>query len=529
MAFLRTPAVLIVSALAWTVTPYSRAINLVHIDSGSVEGIASSEPAVTAFEGIPYAAPPVGNLRWREPQPVAPWTGVLKADHFGPRPMQEKIYSDMIFRDKGPSEDCLYLNVWTPAKTADDKLPVMVWIYGGGFSAGGSSEPRQDGAHLSSRGVIVVSMNYRLGVFGLLAHPELSAESGNGSGNYGLMDQAAALRWVHRNIAAFGGDLGNVTIFGESAGSFSVSALMASPQSKGLIQRAIGESGSITSPTRTGREMLSLKESEQKGIELGKSIGAPTLAALRAMKAQDLLKAAGPKFVMAFDIDGRFFTENPLDTFAAGRQAHIPLLCGWNADEVRVYQTFGNMRPTAKSYADDVRAHHPKEADDILRLYPARTDEEAVRSAGDLASDLFIVAGTWYWAELQRETTPAPVYVYRFDHVIPIASGTVINGKEATSADTGAPHAGEIRYVFHAFGAEPEIAWTSSDEKVSDLLELYWTNFAKTGNPNSSGLPEWPQYGARDSYSVMHIDAQAHSAPIENRDRYLYWTAPEKQ
>ena len=442
--------------------------------------------------------------------------------------MQTQIYSDMIFRDQGPSEDCLYLNVWTPAKSADEKLPVMVWIFGGGFYAGGSSEPRQDGAHLAGKGVVVVSMNYRLGVFGLFAHPELSAEAGSASGNYGLMDQTEALRWVQRNISAFGGDPSCVTIFGESAGSFSVSMLMASPEAKGLFQRAIGESGSITAPMHVRQELMPLAAAERKGSRFGASVGAKTLAALRAMQADELLKAAKDEFEMAFDIDGRFLTENPNETFAAGRQAHVPLLVGWNKDENRVYEVFGANRPTAASYIEAIRNHHGPNSDAILQLYPGSSDAEAVRSKGDLSGDLFIIAKTWLWAEFQRDTTNAPVYVYQFDHTIPIAPGTVINGAPATSGDTGTPHAGEIRYVFHAFAAEPAAPWTDADMRVSDEIETYWVNFARTGNPNGGGLPEWPRFEAAGKYPVMHLDTEPRVAPQEHRDRYLYWNIPPK-
>lgn len=243
------------------------AANEVQTASGVVEGTTSADGKVQIFKGIPYAAPPVGALRWKEPQPVESWVRVRKATEFGARCMQWNIYSDMVFRDAGPSEDCLYLNVWTPATSADAKLPVMVWIHGGGFQAGATSEPRQDGENLAHKGVVVVSMNYRLGIFGFFSHPELTKESPHhASGNYGLLDQAAALEWVRKNIAAFGGDPEQVTIFGESAGSFSVSALMASPVSKGLIHQAMGESGAFFGGRLPAR---SLAESEEDGASGG--------------------------------------------------------------------------------------------------------------------------------------------------------------------------------------------------------------------------------------------------------------------
>ena len=310
------------------------AADQVATDKGVVEGTASADSKARIFKGIPFAAPPVGALRWKAPQPVASWTGVRKAAEFGSRCMQGHIYNDMIFRDPGPSEDCLYLNVWTPAASAQEKLPVMVWIYGGGYSAGAASEPRQDGENLARKGVVVVSMNYRLGVFGFFVHPELAKESGHGSsGNYGLMDQVAALQWVQSNIAAFGGDPGNVTIFGESAGSFSVSAQMASPLAQGLFQRAIGESGAFFSATLDLKPLVKAEEDDAKFAE---AVGAPTLEALRAKPADELLKVAlrqGGGVRFAPDIDGWFFPETAYAIYAAGKQSHVPLLAGWNADE----------------------------------------------------------------------------------------------------------------------------------------------------------------------------------------------------
>ena len=282
------------------------------------------------FKGIPYAAVPVGPLRWKEPQPVVRWTGVRLADHFGPRCMQAPVYSDMIFRDSGNSEDCLHLNVWTPAKSNSDHLPVMVWIHGGGFQAGASSEPRQDGEVLAAKGVIVVSINYRMGIFGFMAHPDLTKESAHhASGNYGLLDQAQALRWVHHNIKAFGGDPAKVTIFGESAGSFSVSALMASPLSRELIAGAIGESGAFFGPTL---EAKNLADSEALGAKFA-TAQTSDLAALRAMSADKLL-AASKGTTFNPNIDGYFFPVSPAEIFASGKQSHVPLLAGWNSDEM---------------------------------------------------------------------------------------------------------------------------------------------------------------------------------------------------
>jgi para-nitrobenzyl esterase len=293
-------------SLSITIATGVMAADQVRIASGTVEGFASPDKKIRIFEGIPFAAPPVGNLRWRPPQPVASWTGVRKTTSFGSRCMQGRLSEGMVFRDPGQSEDCLYLNVWTPAKSAHAHLPVMVWIYGGGFQAGSASEPRQDGAALAHKGVVVVSMNYRLGVFGFVSDAELTKESPHhASGNYGLLDQAAALQWVHKNIAAFGGDPANVTIFGESAGSISVSAQMASPVSDGLYKQAIGESGGVFEWIH---RMKPLAQSEQTGAAFAKSVGAPTLAALRARPAAEILQAALKETDLPFwpNVDGYF-------------------------------------------------------------------------------------------------------------------------------------------------------------------------------------------------------------------------------
>ncbi len=496
----------------------------VRIDSGLVQGAPGVDASVTVYKGIPYGAPPVGDLRWQEPKPVAPWQGVRMADQFGARAMQAPLFSDMIFRDNGPSEDCLYLNVWTPAK-AGEHLPVMVWIYGGGLQAGSASEPRQDGEALSKHGVVVVSMNYRLGVFGYLAHPELTAESAHhASGNYGFMDQIAALRWVQRNIAAFGGDPGNVTIFGESAGSFSVSLLMASPAARGLFQKAIGESGSLLGSRLVPERALTLAEAEKIGLKFQESLGAASLKDMRSLSAAKVLEVAqASKDLRAgANIDGYILPKDPSSIFALGEQAHVPLLAGWNRDESRVWSTFGNKRPTAASYAEEVKKDFGKDADALLKLYPGTTEDEAVRSAGTLAGDRFISFGTWKWIELQTKTGGSPVYRYRFDRDVPVAPDWTVNGMHATAKDVGAVHASEISYVFHALASLKNITVSPEDWKLSEAIGTYWTNFAKTGNPNGGGLPEWPRYGSSDGFQVLHLDTTISASPDKHRDRYLF-------
>jgi len=495
----------------------------IKLDSGLIEGVPADKAGVRVYKGIPFAAPPIGELRWKPPQPVAPWKGVRKVAEFGPRAMQGPIYSDMIFRDSGPNEDCLYLNVWTPAKSANEKLPVMVWIYGGGLKAGGSSEPRQDGEVLAGKGVVAVSMNYRLGVFGFLVHPGLLAESPQGvAGNYGLMDQIAALRWVQRNIAAFGGDPDNVTIFGESAGSQSASVLMASPLARGLFHRVIGQSGSLLHPATRRPKRLSRAQAAEIGREFAQAAGADSIDDLRRKPAGEILKLAldGSRFDFHVVVDGAVLPEDPNEIFASGRQNDVPLLAGWTADEVRAGNTFGNRRPTPDGFRASVRKKFGSHTDALLKLYPTATGAEAVRSAGDLADDIFMGFQTWKWLQLQEKTGHSPVYRYSFDPAVPVPAGLVINGAPATAADRGAPHASDISYVFGTLDSVPDVTWRKGDRILSGMMMTYWTNFARTGNPNGPGVPAWPRYDDKSKYPVMHLDVEPSSSIEVHRDRY---------
>ena len=487
--------------------------------TGVIRGAVSSDGSVRSFLGVPYAAPPVGALRWKAPQPVPAWSGVREATAFGARCMQAPIFSDMIFRD-ALSEDCLYLNVWTPATRAATRLPVMVWIHGGGFQAGSGSEPRQDGSVLTKDGVIVVSINYRMGVFGFLAHPVLSAESGvRASGNYGLLDQIAALQWVRRNIAAFGGDPANVTIFGESAGSFAVSALMAAPMARGLFHKAIGESGAFF-----GEQTLAaanLTDAEQRGRELMSSAGVSSMEALRVLPAEELLKVAG-KAPQGFSviIDGRVLPRPVREVFNAGAQHRVPLLAGWNADEIRQSVTLAPVKPTVASFGQRVRGQFRGWADSVLAVYPAATDDEALEAAASYGNDMFINVSTWAWLEAHRRTGQRPVYRFRFDRKIPVAAGLMANGRPVTAADVGARHAGEIEYVFGALESVPGVTWSPSDHALSAVMRTYWTNFAKRGNPNGRGVPAWPRYDRAPGDALMVLDEISRPATDSLRRRY---------
>jgi len=481
----------------------------VRTESGVVE-TGKTASGVRAFLGIPFAAPPTGDLRWRAPQPVKPWKGVRKANEFGARCMQRQVFADMIFRDPGPSEDCLTLNVWTAAKDAKAKLPVMVWIFGGGFQAGAVSEPRQDGTMLARKGVVVVSMNYRLGVFGFFSHPELTAESEHkASGNQGLLDQTAALQWVKRNIAAFGGDPANVTIFGESAGSFSVSAQVASPLAKGLFHKAIGESGAAIGG---GLSAGALTESEAAGKKFGESQNAPTLAALRAIPGTELLEktAKGPRF--GINIDGYFLPASANEIYRQGRQSPVPLLAGWNADESNARGIFGQGPQTAAALADVIRKRFPDHAEKLIAVYSATTDDEAKRAAADLAGDQFIALGTWRWLEAQTALPNAPgVWRYQFDQAPP--------PEKAGAASRGAYHSAEIEFVFGVLDSK-KLPWREEDRKVSAMMVDYWSNFAKKGDPNGPGLPPWPAYNGSAKRPVMHIKVTPEVTEDDGRARY---------
>ena len=487
----------------------------VRIADGVLEGVESADGKVRTFKGVPFAAPPIGVLRWRAPQPVVPWTGIRTATDYGPRPMQGIRFPYSEARDIGPSEDCLYLNLWMPAGPRTAKLPVMVWIYGGGFAAGATSEPRQDGGNLSKSGVLVVSAAYREGAFGFLAHPQLSRESGHGSGNWGLMDQVAVLQWVQRNIAAFGGDPDNVTIFGESAGSFSVSALMVSPLARGLFHKAIGESGAFL-----GWRLRAVPraEAEEAGVAFARLVsGRETVDGLRSIPASEILKASLTDWGGSFwpVDDGYFFPETARESYAKGEQAHIPLLAGWNRDELPSEGYFGKEPADLKGYVAIARKKFADGADRFLGAYAATTDAEAIRCAQDYESDQVIAYGTWKWLEMHRQTGGAPVYRYEFDQTLPLEEGS------PPGTVAAAPHACEIPFVFRVLSSQ-HLPWRPEDRAVSDLIAAYWTNFAKTGDPNAAGLPPWPKYAAADGFQLLHIKAHSEAGPDTRRGRYLY-------
>ena len=510
---MKSSLLLIAAALAST----AMAADRVKTASGTLEGTFNSDSSVRIFRGIPFAAPAVGNLRWRPPQPVQHWKGVRKAADFGPRCVQGRVFGDMVFRSREMSEDCLNLKVWTPARSKAKRLPVYLWFYGGGFAAGAGDEARYDGESFAKHGIVVVNANYRLGIFGFFAHPQLTQESPHKApGNYGLLDQVAALEWVRRNIAAFGGDPHKVTIGGESAGSLSGSALMASPLSRNLFQQAIGESGAFFGQVG-GRGPQSLAQAEKQGADFAASIGGKSLAALRAMSAEDLLREASKKnsgFAFWPIVDGYFLPSDVPSIFAQGKQSQVPLLAGWNADEIRMAVLRAKEKPTAKTFAEQLRRQFGPRADAALKVYGASTDEEALRVAGDLASDQFIVFGTWKWIDVQA-SAGNPVYRYEFDRTVPIPDADKGTGLKSF----GSPHAAELEYVFTMLDSK-KADWQPDDYQVAKTMNTYWANFIKTGNPNGFGLAEWPQYGK--THEVMHLNVECRAKPEEHRDRYEF-------
>ncbi len=528
--------ILFMISILFTTSLYAEvfAQDRVKIANGTVEGISQQGSRVREFKGIPFASPPVGDLRWQAPQPVKDWKGVRKTDRFGPRCMQRPIFGDMGFRSNGMSEDCLYLNVWTPAKSKNERRPVLVYFYGGGFVAGDGSEARYDGASMAAKGIVSLTVNYRLGVFGFMAHPELTKESPHhASGNYGLLDQYAALLWVQKNIAAFGGDPKRVTIAGESAGSLSVSAQMASPLSKGLIAGAIGESGSVLGTLSA----VPLKEAEESGVKFATSVSANSLAALRAIAAEQLLEATAKPGLprMGPTIDGYLFPKAPPEIYAAGEQAHVPLLVGSNSEEFPYLAILQRDPPTVENYRKALEKLYGDKAGEVFNLYPATTEEEVKDAAQDLASDRFISYSTWKWIDLATKTGGKPTYYYNFSRPRPEMrpemgnasaglAGGVVRSPQATANPNpykprGAVHSAEIEYAMGNLESNKVYAWTTDDFKVSKVMQEYFANFIKTGNPNGPGLPTWPTF---DTNQRMTLDVNTRAEREKVRVRYQF-------
>jgi len=491
-----------------TLKTTSNIFDTIKIETGLISGIKSDSSDVIAYKGIPFAAPPVGNLRWKAPQPAKPWQGVKQCDNFGPSPMQAKPFPFMVYTpeflipEKPISEDCLYLNVWTKAKHGA-KRPVFVWIYGGAFTSGGTAVPIYDGEAMAQKGIIFVSVNYRVGVFGFLAHPELTKESGNNaSGNYALLDQIAALQWIKRNITAFGGDPDNVTIAGQSAGSISVNCLVASPVAKGLFNKAIAESGSLLVDNPT-MKVNDLKSAEQQGLKLADAVHATSLDELRKVPAEDLMKAPGRYSPV---VDGYVLPETVAQIFAEGKQNNVPVLTGWNADE-----SFVTSFENKEAFTQQAKDQYGTDADEFLKYYPANTDEEAMRSQIKLSKDIIFAISGFKWASLQSSQAKAPVYVYYFARKLPATPEYV---------KYGAFHTGEVAYVMNnlKFLDRP---WKLVDHQLANLMSSYWVNFVTNGNPNGKGLPAWPQFNTQ-SYQAMVFDNGAVNLELPDKDELQF-------
>jgi para-nitrobenzyl esterase len=483
----------------------------VKADGGLVQGL--SEDGLTVYRGIPFAAPSVGDLRWRAPQPPAKWDGVLQATRFAPGPIQGGN------PPSGKSEDCLYLNVWTPAKSANDKIPVLVWIYGGGFGAGATSEKNYSGENLAKKGVVLVSIAYRVGQLGFLAHPELSKENPNHvSGNYGLLDMIAGLQWVQKNIAAFGGDPNKVTIFGESAGGIAVSMLCASPLAKGLFHGAISQSGGNFGPPRPttfpGENQKRLADAESAGQIYLDSARVSSISELRKIDAGKLPSGRGIGMSWPI-IDGWVIPDDQYKLYSSGRFNDTPILVGYNSDEGA---SFSPPR-TPEAYIEGVKLRYGSFAESLIKAYPAGTTT-VPKTARDLARDAAFGWHTWIWARLQSQKGKSKAFYYYFDQHPDYPADSPL-------ADRGSPHGQDVAYVFqHLNASNPQV--TKTDLEISEAMATYWTNFAKNGDPSGKGLPVWPAFSDTNPV-VMYFSQTPHTGPVPSAeslkilDAYFAW------
>ncbi len=511
----------------------------VKTQAGVVEGIA--EDGIKKFLGVQFAAAPVGDLRWKAPQPVPAWEGVREAKAFGNDPMQPNIFGDMSFRGASRSEDCLYLNIWTPANYVDEGLPVLIYFNGGGLMAGSGSEPRYDGTAIAQLGVIGVTANYREGVFGFFAHPELTAEASyKGSGNYGFLDQVAAIQWVKDNIAAFGGDPNRINIVGESAGSFSTSLLMCSPLSKGNLAGVMGSSGAEVLPYGA----VTQADADASGKQLLESKGVMSVAEARALSADSLQALFPPRGMANVVLDGYFMKESADDVFKKGEQAQVPLLVGWNSQEGTPMSVLRNQAPTLENYKKAMSATFGDMTDEIFKAYGLETDADVLSQKSlNLASDLFTGFPTWKWADYHAKTSKQPVYRYKYMHPRPQVSakmgnmvGALAGGvREMTEEEkkaeaerpklpAGAVHSADIEYAMGNLATNEYYDWQQEDYAISKLFLSYYANFCKFGNPNGEGLPTWTPINGQDVAPVMYIDvtsAEKADAATENAYRTL--------
>ncbi len=511
------PATLFLVSASFSRSSSEKPLGTVSVTGGRIAGTWNEKTSVSAYRGIPFSAAPVGVLRWKAPQPVQPWSGVKNCFAFGPSPMQNKpmpffmIGPEFTVPQQPVSEDCLYLNVWTGAKTAKEKRPVLVWIYGGGFFSGGAAAPGYSGEALAAKGIVFVSFNYRLGIFGFFSHPGLTAESPtHSSGNYGLMDQIAALQWVKKNIAAFGGDPNRVTIAGQSAGSASVNCLLASPLTKGLVSGAIGESGSLVVENPI-LNMRSRAESETMGLRLAAKLPDSTLSGMRAMSAADLQKNSG---FYSPSVDGYVLTASVSEIYRADRQLHVPLLTGWNADEGFL------LGLQKKEMFAREGAQYGKDSSTFRRLFPAETDAESLESQRALSVDKTIAIPQYRWALLQNNGDTAKTFIYNFTRKPPA---------EGDKKRFGAYHTAEIGYAFANLDSIDR-RWEPADRLLARQMSSYWIRFVTTGNPNGPGLPVWRGFSDKYPESIVFGDSGAVSTALPGKEAidFLFARYPGK-
>ena len=477
----------------------------VEVTGGTIEGI--EQDGIFIYKGIPFAAPPVGDLRWKAPAPLQPWTGIKKTDTFCDACMQA---ANAMGNTAPVSEDCLYLNVWSPAKKTDEKLPVIYWVHGGGYRGGSTSTPMYDGTGFAKKGVVLVSVAYRLGAFGFLAHPELSRESGHGSGAYGILDMIQGLKWTKENISRFGGDPSNVTIFGHSAGGAAVSLLTATPLTKDLLNRTICMSGGSFTPLQksknsgAGLGIPALKLAEQNGEEFLKQLGVADIAAARTLSAEDIQnKLTGGMGGMRFRpaADGYVISNDLYSLYQSGNFNYVPILLGHTSDEAAAFG--GNQNITPEAFENQVKAQYGAFADNILSAYPHSTDAEAAKASKDLRNDSSFSWNTWTWSRLQAQKETAKAFQYYFDY-------------HPGNPEAGSGHGSDVPYAFQTLGG-PE-APAAEDLKLSEMISTYWVNFAKTGDPNGPGLPEWPAFTEEDQ-KVMTFDTEPGARPLPALER----------
>lgn len=525
----------LIACVLCAVAGYAQQGPLATTQYGVLEGVCES--GVNVFKGVPFAAPPVGENRWRAPQPLQSWQGVRSAKKFGDDPMQGNPFGDMGFDAEKKSEDCLYLNVWTPSKTMTDRLPVVIYFNGGGLIAGSGSEPRYSGRQMARHGIVAVTANYREGIFGFFSHPQLSKETSyKGSGNYGFMDQAAAIKWVYENIAAFGGDPKQITIVGESAGSMSVSALLVSPLTRGMIARAMASSGAVC-----GQRLLSLKNAEKQGVEKLKELGLKNIADARKMSADELLAKTLSSGLASYCLDGYFFTEDPTDAYLNGHQQKVPLLVGRNSLEMSPQAYLGGKAPTLENLRPALKAAFGDKTDEAMRLYGLNTDRDVLGKPGvDFASDQFIAYGTWLFGYLHAKTSGQPVYRYCFtrprpamcnkDLVAGLAGGVQKKGDgdvmtlPQNDVFKGAVHSADIEYAMGTLPTNRVYDWQPDDYRVSDQFINYYANFIKTGNPNGLGLANWTSITGKEQPTQLILDVDSYETydpAFEQRNLWL--------